>query len=440
MAEELLPGSAESKAALAPFISRVPDPSLAITNAFGGSLSMIIPTTSSIIDQTIYRDGYGNSVALRVAQYTTQLIRSTNIFDSATHERKATICKYMAIFLQLASDNLSVPGSMPLWEFTDLELESEIVDLLTEAQSLLGGWLHSRDSSTSEWVADVQKQLLDNSHGLSTSSYYSGRAFSALTAENTELHGPSAHLNNADLIKGFRRSNDAFVAAAYLTSASESEDLFRLCNYLLTDLTEHDFRGNLVEGMYNNGRAAGCLWLTVTGMRKLCLVNCIFSRAQDYVNEIPQQRLVFFVQHIVGQLETCVPSSTLAGGQIMAVLLFVLPAVKELYGPFWSAIVDEMKRTGAQTDLYALHASLKILSLLRKSYMLESNDDLLDAWNENKTAVANWLVDLLWHAQGRKHPASFACIEESCPRDGYSSASCRDVYASFVVFSSLLMT
>lgn len=123
----------------------------------------------------------------------------------------------------------------------------------------------------------------------------------------------------------------------------------------------------------------------------------------------------------------------------MAVLLFVLPAVKELYGPFWSAIVAEMKRTGAESDLYALHANLSILSLLRKSYMLESNDDLLDAWNENKTAVANWLVDLLLHAQG-KHPASFACIEESCPYVGYNSASRKDPDASFVNFSPLLMT
>lgn len=123
----------------------------------------------------------------------------------------------------------------------------------------------------------------------------------------------------------------------------------------------------------------------------------------------------------------------------MAVLLFVLPAVKELYGPFWSAIVDEMKRTGAESDLYALHASLRVLSLLRKSYMLESNDDLLDAWNENKAAVVNWLVDLLWHAQGR-HPASFACIEESYPHDGYNSASRKDLDASFVIFSPLLIT
>ena len=402
--QKLLPDLSEWNAALAPFISRTPDPSLAITNAFGGSLSVISPSSTN---QTIYRDADGNSAALRMAQYTTQIIKNTNIFESATRERKATVCRYMAIFLQLASDNLSVPGSMPLWQSGDLDIESEIVDFITEAQSLLGGWLHSRDSSTSEFVAEVQKKLLDNSYGLNASSYYSGRAFSALTSEIAELHSPSAQINDADLIKGFRRSNDVFVAAAYLTSASESEELFRLCNYLLTDLTEHDFRKNPAEGMSNSRRAAGCSWLTVIGMRKLCLVSCIFTRAQDYVNDIPQQRLVFFVQNLIGQLEVSVPSSTVAGGQIMVVLSFVLPAVKEIYGPFWSAIVDAIKQTSAQTDLYVVHASLRLLSLLRRTYMLESNDDLLDAWSEKKTAVAEWLLGLLGQLQG-KRPAFFA--------------------------------
>ena len=106
----------------------------------------------------------------------------------------------------------------------------------------------------------------------------------------------------------------------------------------------------------------------------------------------------------------------------MAALSFVLPAVKEIYGPFWSTICDEIKQTGPESDLYALHASLRLLSLLRKSYMLESNDDLLDAWNEKKTAVAEWLVDLLSQLQG-KHLAFFTCIEASCPCDGYDSAS-----------------
>ena len=160
----------------------------------------------------------------------------------------------MAVVLQLASDNLSVPGSMPLWEFSELDVESEIVDFVTEAQSLVGDWLHSRDPSILDFVSEVQKQLLDDSRGLSAFSYYAGRAFSAMTMEFAELRGPSAHISGANLIKDFRRSTDVFVAAACLTSASESEELFRLCNYLLTDLTEHDFNKNLTEGTLENLR------------------------------------------------------------------------------------------------------------------------------------------------------------------------------------------
>ena len=201
------------------------------------------------IEQSLARDEDGNSAALRIAQYTTQMIKSTGIFNSAKHEQKTTLCKYMALFLQLASDNISIPGSMPLWESTDLDAESEIVDFVVEAQALLGGWMHSRELSTSAFILEVRKQLLEDSCGLTASSYYSGRAFSALTVEAAELHGPPAHINDGSMIKDFRRSNDAFVAAAYLTSASESEELLRLCNYLLTDLTAHDFSKNLVEGM-----------------------------------------------------------------------------------------------------------------------------------------------------------------------------------------------
>ena len=259
--QELLPDLSEWKAALTPFTSRVPDSSLAITNAFGGLLSIISSTSSDSGTHTIYRDADGNSAALRMAQYTTQIIQSTNILDSASQEKKAIVCKYMAVFLQLASDNLSVPGSIPLWMSADADIEAELVDFVTEAQTLLGGWLHSRDSSTSGFIAEVQKQLLDDSYGHTASSYYSGRAFSALTAEAAELHGPSAHVNDAELIKGFRKSNDVFVAAAYLTSASESDELFRLCNYLLTDLTEHDFHKNLAEGTFNLVRPLGACGL-----------------------------------------------------------------------------------------------------------------------------------------------------------------------------------
>ncbi|CAD6588972.1 MAG: hypothetical protein ASARMPRED_003848 [Alectoria sarmentosa] len=381
--QKLLPDLKQCNAAVQPFMSRLPDPSLAITNTLGGSLSMIPSTSSTPVKQEVSRDGDGYSAALRMARYTTHLINSTAVFDSALQEQKTIVCKFMALFLQLANDNLSVSGSMPLWESTDPEIESEIIEFVAEAQRLFVGWLHDSDLSTLESIAEVQRQLLDDACGLTATSYYSGRAYSAMTAEIAELRGSSAHTNDADLIKGFRRSDDVYVAAAYLTSASESEELFRLCNYLLTDLTGYDFRRDLAEGM-----------------RKLCLTNCIFSRAQDYVNDIPQQRLVFFVQHLVEQLEANIPSFTVAGGQIIVILSFILPAVKEIYGPFWSSILDQIQQIGAQADLYALHASLRLLNLLRRSYMLESNDDLFDAWTEKRPAVASWLVDLLRQLAG----------------------------------------
>ena len=251
MAQDLLPSLIQWNAALAPFISRLPDPSLAITNAFGGSLSMISPSASDSAKMTIARDGDGNSAALRLAQYTTQIVKNTEIFDRAPPDLKTTVCKYLALILQLASDNLSVPESMPLWNSADPDTEFEMVEFIAEAQSLLGGWSHSKDSSTSEFISEVQKQLLDDSRGLTASSYYSGRAFSALTAETTEFQGPPLHINHGDWIKEFRTSDAVFVAAAYLTSATESEELFRLCNHLLTDLTGHNFSTKPAEGMSN---------------------------------------------------------------------------------------------------------------------------------------------------------------------------------------------
>lgn len=136
-------------------------------------------------------------------------------------------------------------------------------------------------------------------------------------------------------------------------------------------------------------------------MRKLVLLNSIFSRAEDYFGEIPQQRLVFFVQHIVQQMLGKASSSSMVGGQIMAILYFVLPRLSEIYGPFWAQILDEVQTIGPQAKLYALHSGLRLLSLLGKLHVQEANDDLVDAWVERKGALANYLVNLLRQRAGK---------------------------------------
>ena len=134
------------------------------------------------------------------------------------------------------------------------------------------------------------------------------------------------------------------------------------------------------------------------------LLSCILTREEDYVNEVPQQRLVFFTKHIAQQLEIVQPTSNL-GAQMLSTLAFTLPPIKDIYGSFWSELLTIIPKTGLQATsdetLFGVYASLRILLLMRKSDIKDANDDLLDAWNENKPVLATALVDLLKQSAGK---------------------------------------
>lgn len=402
LAARLLPDLAQWNTALENLITRSPNSSLAITNSFGGALSLVSHPSPTPIQQSVPRDRHGFSSAFRMAQYTTMLISSTKIYEYATNDQKAMTCKQIALFLQLAGDNLSISGSMPLWDSGDPDLESEVVDLIADAQSVLVTWLQV-EPLVSAFVPTVQAQLLNDSKGLTTVSYYSGRAYSAMTTEIVELHGHMTSDRHNDLLKSVRKSPDVFAAAAYLTSAPETKEIQRLSNELLADLTGHDFHKDMEQGTSDVGRQ-DALHSPLQGLRKLVLLTCIFHGAEDYVKEIPQQRLVFFVKHAVQHLEKIQPTSIM-GGQIMNALAVVLPPVREIYGAFWAELLDVIQKSGLRSTgddtLFGVHASLRLLSLLKKSYMQEGNDDLLDALSEKSEAIAAALLELLTQLAGK---------------------------------------
>ena len=377
--EDLFPSLAQWTTALEPFVTRPFNLSLATTNPFGSALSLVSQAPKDAIEQAISRDADGSSLAVRVAQYTTQLVKVTDVLDSATKDQRVFLCKEMALFLQIAGDNLSVAGSMPLWDSSDPELDSEMVDFVAEAQGLLGSWL------TSEFIPEVQTQLLDESSGLSAISYYSGRAYLAMTMEINELQG-HANYKDAGWLKATRKSPDIFTVAAYFASAPESKELLRLCNEILADLTGRNFHQN------------NCL-------RDLVLMNCILSSQEDYINEIPQQRLIFFVKHVTQALQDKSLSTSLVGGEIMRALVTILPRVSDIYGSFWEELLVIVQEGWDQAviddNIYRIHASLRLLSLLSKPHMQESNDDLLDFWTDKKQAIAGGLIDLLNQLAGK---------------------------------------
>lgn len=206
-------------------------------------------TSAGTISSKTSRDAHGFSAALRLAWYTVRLFKMTDILLHATDEEKQTSCRSIALVLHLAADDLSIPGGNSLWDAATPEVEAQIVDLIAEAQGLFASWLQARE----DFIPRVQEDLLQGCHGSSTSSYYSARAYSAITSELKELHGESASSDDQDLVQDIRKSKSKgyetlFREIAVLASASESNPLTRLANELVADLTGHDFQKSSEHG------------------------------------------------------------------------------------------------------------------------------------------------------------------------------------------------
>ena len=375
----ILPNHEQWAQALAPFLTRPPNPALALTTSFGGAVDLI--TAGHRSDAAIRYDGYGQSLAYRFFNYLIDLISDSNVLRFASDEQRTDLAFNFALFLQLAGDNVSVDGSMPLWNPLKAYSEEDVFDLIAKAQSALASWLY--EAPESGITIRVQMRLLEGSLGTLSSSYYYGRAYSSIAGELVEKHGQPLDFQRLG-IGSITKSVDTFHAFALLSSMPEGRDLTRICNELLASLTggnlEKDFTGTL---------------------RSAVLLNYVLQHAEGIVEEIPQQRLVFFTKHVVNQLQK---TSTTVRTEILKSLYFVLSPIKEIYGPFWDTILGILHETfdepATDATLPALTAALRLLSLLRKQDMQDGNDDLLDAWTEYRALLAKRMVELAGKVKG----------------------------------------
>ena len=141
------------------------------------------------------------------------------------------------------------------------------------------------------------------------------------------------------------------------------------------------------------------------GLRSLLYLNTINYRHEDVMAEIPKPRLVFFVKSLVQALGN-LPSLTLRA-EITRALNVVLPCIKETYDDFWADLLVGLPTTWSSLSLEIddaiplLHASLRLLSMLRGLVSEESNDDLVDSWRENEGLISDGLLRLLKLGQGK---------------------------------------
>ena len=146
-------------------------------------------------------------------------------------------------------------------------------------------------------------------------------------------------------------------------------------------------------------------YLIPLGLRLLVLLNCILYRQDFIASNIPKQRLVFFIKHLVSQCQ----EHALAGSvrtEIFRVFLIILPCIGDIYGDFWEGILRVIRETwsGLQdvedSDVPLINSSLRLLSVLRSLVGQEANDELVENWADGASLLSDGLVGLVTRLQG----------------------------------------
>ena len=169
-----------------------------------------------------------------------------------------------------------------------------------------------------------------------------------------------------------------------------------------------------------------CDTLKFIGLRQLVLLNCITQNHEDVISDIPQQRLVFFVKHIDDVFREVKPSYPIRT-ELFKALAAILPPIKGIYESFWLTLIKSAQnalsvaRVPSDEELPSLHASCRLIMTLHRLSIQESNDDLVDAWNESKESIADSLLSLLSQLQcksfGFLHLSALLTCHITAPSD-----------------------
>ncbi|MCJ1388866.1 hypothetical protein MMC18_001716 [Xylographa bjoerkii] len=402
VADALLPDEAQWITVLKPYFQHHPDPALAITNSLGGALHMVVAQDSGTrkdLADPVPRDTNGYSPALRMAWYVTALCTSTDIFDIVTTSRRAITYHHMALFVQLATDQLSVPQLPGLWKDYDTEDDSRLINFIADNQSMVVKWSQKSSTTDMAFVKEARKSLLASTMGLSALAYYNGRAYTALASELEETSG----ITNIDenYLTTAQEASDPITVTVTLCSISNPETVLHTCNRLISDLIGLKFADRPAIGKYVASSSFSAL--TVKGLRKVVLLNTAIKRLQDFdhLEDLPQPRLVFFVKHIVSQVQIGAPSLPITA-ELYKALNVVLQLIKDIYGSFWeeimSFVTDSCSRITQEklSDIPFTHATLRLYDTFKRlATTYDENEDLAESWAHVKAAADESLIRLM---------------------------------------------
>jgi hypothetical protein len=400
LTQNVFPSVQNWDSALAPFLRAAPKSSLAIPNPLGGAVYLVEPDKAPGEAKKVSRDADGYSAAYRMTQYVTRLLREQETFpvDTIPADVRAAYLRNIALTVQLADDNLGLAGANGLWVDYNIDVETDAMTFISDAQSFITQELQRRSSAESllPWATSLLEEIEPST---TAPAYYVARTYSVLIADVFEMTG-WRNAQTPDLqamLKAMRGKKAIMPLLAFLNGLKEplaaSKSCERMCNEIIANLTGLDIEGKTEEAL-----------------RQLVQLNTLLGQ-EGITESIAKQRLVFFVKHVVPWLQD-VSITKPVKAELCRALSALLPLMSDMYGEHWTDILSSLAATwtttneleenesGMNSPIPFVHASLKLYAQLRTLTQVEEpNDDLVDAWKEKEQSVANGLINLLKHSQ-----------------------------------------
>lgn len=410
--KEMLP-SFESWTSALRAVVRPPVPSLALLSPLGGAVHLVKATEPNV-NQKVQVDAEGLSQALRIAMYISSLLADT---DAKAHlhelqDDRWLLSALLYVTVLLAEDNLSVLGCNALWNpSSGPDVEPAVLQFVTEANAVL---IELWDGMTPVLAAEAAERfdytsatsalsgLRDGADPASAMHYYTQLASARLNANLFEVQGHNSEQAKASegILRQHRSNKDALAMVACIVGLQHplagTQTTTRFCNELVADLTDLEMSETQHEQKV---------------LEQLVLLNSILQTQEDAVGTIAKQRLIFLVKRLVPALSTAATSTISA--EICKALNLLLPSMQDMYGEHWaqalSCLISFWSSVEGQDDGSAVndgrvlvtHASLKLFATLRKlSVGEDANDDLVDAFAEERDRIHDALVTLLRSANG----------------------------------------
>lgn len=393
-------------AALSAFTQQIPNVSLAITNPLAGCIYLMeeedVETGS--YPKTVH-DASGYSSALRMAMFSIEYLGSCS--KTIPDDTKSMLLYYFSILEEIAKDNLTVADTNLLWQHNEGHMETEILAFLAKVHQWISTNISPATDSATSLSSHLIERLINGSAGSTSSAFYAARALGSLMSsfgeqneyfrergmkwlEATEVWNSDGKFINIWL-EIMLTPPDVFLSCAMLVgfgSMLKSTRKQRVCNELISALS-----GTPAQDASSQG------------IQKLVLLNSALPGPDEEPISIPQTRVIYVIKHMLEWFDEDDEEIAITPALIseaFKALGKLLPLVEEMYGEHWTVTIELLRDawTGcfdmADDRLPLLLSSLKLFQTVRS--MIGKNDDLDEAWVENKDDLFRVLLNILSRA------------------------------------------